>query len=155
MNNLQLEKYLNMQYIKNIFSIMKNFFRNIWVFRRTLMQHYAWDYSGILLATRDALDDMIQYGMPHTLNGEKHIKDMKIARELCNRLLEGNELKFDYDMTFGEREMPYGTRGVKITTTPLFDFPRSTKHSSCLNQENEQFEMLMHILKRKLRYWWD
>lgn len=134
--------------MKNTILSLKNFFRNIWVFRRTLMQHYAWDYSGVLLATRDALDDMIQYGMPHTLNGEKHIKDMKIARELCNRLIEGDDLKFDYDMKFNN-----GTIDVK--TTPLYDFPTSTKHTHAYCTEKQHFDMLMCILKRKMRCWWD
>lgn len=137
-------------HLKEKYHFVKCFFRNIYIFRKTLAHHQPWDYCGILYAMRDSLDDMIAYGMPHTLNGEKHIKDMKVARELCDRLIEGEDLKFDYSMCKSDENGFF-----IIEAIPLHDFPTSSKHVSSYCTEKQHFDMLMAILKRKMRCWWD
>lgn len=136
-------------YLKKKYRFVKCFFRNIYIFRKTISHHRPYDYAGILYAMRDSLDDMIDYGMPHVLNADKHIKDMKVARELCNRLIEGDDFKFDYDMKFNED----GT--LDISAKPLHDFPTSTKHTNIYCTEKQHFDMLMGVLKKKMRCWWD
>lgn len=140
--------------IKDTYQTTKHFFRNIWVFRKTLLYHRRWDYNGILQSMHDALDDMIKYNMPHVHNGQKHVEDMKIARELCKRLIEDDVLthKFTYEMKSLETD-ERGFTGVEITAKPIFDFP--TKPNYRLNYQKQYLELLTSILNRKLRHWWD
>lgn len=144
-------------FTKDTCGAIKRFFKNIYVFRRTLCGHRAWDYSGIFLATEDALSDMINYGMPHIKGGNRYIKQMKIAKELSKRIREDNYVsdKFDIQMDFGEIENGKKYGSVLFTRTPLHDFPTNTKLCYSVDYRKQDMDALTKMLNKHLFSWWD
>lgn len=147
---------MNTQKIKGLYRSCKHFIRNIWVFRKTLCYHRAWDYSGSLYALEDALSDIKNLGFPCTANREKDIKQIGVCIELIKRIREDTYDidKFDYSMKFNDSDV-MGYSSCNVVATPKFDFPTNTKHIHSMKQRKNDMEMLFGILNKRLLGWWD
>lgn len=137
---------------------VKWFFKNIYTFRSTLKYSRPWDYSGILYAIEDHLSMQISGGMGSHVGGDKHIQQMKVARELTRRIGE-DDYYFDrfewHDLKFGEVCPKTGCREVFWKEpSKKFDLPTwglSTK----TELRKQDLEMLTKILNKHILSWWD
>lgn len=84
--------------VKYFFKGIINFFRNIYVFRKSLYNHSPWDYQGYLLFSRDALADMhkFQSNVDYfvSVNRDNTCKHMKRCIGRLDRLI-----KDEYDFS--------------------------------------------------------
>lgn len=143
--------------IFNLYYLIKHFIINIYVFRRTLASHRSWDYSGMLQAMEDALAHMISGGMPHIKNGHRHIKQMKVAKELCKRIREDSytidKIDYSHPAIFEDIEGSKFKR-IRIISNKIFDIPNE-KLVFSINYRKQDLDLLNKILNRNLFSWWD
>lgn len=148
-----------------IFNIMrnwcfkaKNFVRNIWVFRGTLLSHRPYDYIGLLYSHKEALQDISNYGFPHI---EERVSDSlnrnaRVAIELIDRLMDGNDGfdKFDIELDIDE-EPTDGYYTVRTIPTPKYDFPVRTRMLTKINLQQQYLDMLLEIYRKFILRFWD
>lgn len=82
-----------------------NFFRNIWLFRKSLYRFKWWDYSFMLTFMKENLDVMSEkfekYGLEEKVSKAKKVEKMKRASFLLNNFIEENFL-FQAEDELGE-----------------------------------------------------
>lgn len=144
--------------IEDTYREIKWFFKNIYTFRSTLRHSRPWDYSGILYAIEDQLSMQIAGGMGNHVGGDKHIQQMKVARELARRIKEDSYQldKFEWPaLEFGEVCTVTGSREV-FWREPIkkFDLP-TRKLAFRVNLRKQDMEMLTNILNKHMLSWWD
>jgi hypothetical protein len=145
--------------LKRLFDLVRydipRFFKNIYVFRRTLWNSYNFDYSGILYAIRDQLtnmEDPIRNG--HHLYALRTAKQIKTCRLLIDRILGFDEqYLFDhYDIDFSSN------RSCKITKIPKYSqAPRESnlQRKILVGKEQQDWDLLFKILHKHGRDFWD
>ena len=143
--------------VGDFFRSIKRFIRNIYVFRRTLVGHYPWDYGAYYLFIKDLTDDL--RSVKSTTNEaawDNRMVKAKIIGHLADRLYkeEYSLDKFSFDMEFVSSD-ERGWNTIKINTTPLNDFPVSTTHINKMKLEEQDFDMMQLLIKKHLRTFWD
>lgn len=134
------------------------YFKNIWVYRKALMQTRTWDYSGSLYYLRTHLEQLepcIRNG--HNIHAERVADRIKTCKLLLDRILDDtDQYMFDsYDIQF----VKLGDNNrVKIKKTPKYpEAPRESKlQRKILNEkENQDWTLLMKLLTKHQRSMWD
>lgn len=142
--------------MKDTFRSVKWFLKNIYRFRTTLWVSRPWDYYGLLQAMQDQIDSQISYGMPHIMNGERYLGQMKVARELIRRIKEENYL--DDKITIRDwKFIPIeGSEllDIEIKSEKLNDLP-TKKLAYKTNYRKQDLDMLTNILNKHMLHWWD
>lgn len=129
---------------------IKYFFKNLYVFRKTLWRHRCWDYTGCYHALRDSLNDMHGYQseVNHfvSINRDKTCKEILSCVLLLDRLIEDDYLKGDYKLEAG---------GI-IYTPPVGGLPtyKGNLKRSVDYMEQQDLELLTKILNKHLRRFW-
>jgi hypothetical protein len=129
------------------------FLKNLYVFRKTLWNHRAYDWCGLYQAMQDALIDMedCHRNHGHHLNNEKCADRMKVCIELIERLKDDDHLYryFKYVQTgkgfLDGKFVPMNTEQV--------NWQSGLKLRA--NIERHQRELLFDILKKHSKSWWD
>lgn len=148
--------------LPTIYRGCKNFLRNIYVFRKTLWNHYRFDYGGTLHAIRDSLDDVQKFmetDKAWGVEANKKAKDMRKIIMILDRVIEDEYgiRYFDYEW----RELGkvhhegYGelTR-TEIEVIKLKDLPTKELERISNFRQNE-WQLVCKALERKLFTWWD
>lgn len=160
--NRDRNKFMDLYYetqhkIKDTYYNTKWFFKNIWTFRQTLKYARPYDYSGLFYALEDQLTQQIDCGMPHILGGERHIKNMKIARHLIKRIVEDEYVldKVDYSKIRFEL-IDEGSRQyrVNVESTQLHDLP-TTDLAMKIDYRKQDLDLLTKMLNKHILSWWD
>lgn len=142
--------------MKDTFRSVKWFLKNIHRFRTTLWVSRPWDYYGLLQAMQDQLDSQISYGMPHIMNGERYLGQMKVARELIRRIKEENYLDDKIAIRGGKFIPIEGSEllGFEVISEKLNDLP-TKKLAYKTNYRKQDLDMLTNILNKHMLHWWD
>ena len=95
--NLTQIKYKLMGYKDKCY----NLFRNLYIFRNTLLTHRWYDYAGVYVAVEDALKDMhkMQKESNTKVNTEKYCKEMEVVLEALKHLTDP-----DYNLSYENSE---------------------------------------------------
>lgn len=134
---------------------IKWFFKNIWLFRKTLWHNRTWDYSGMLQAMDDHLSGQIKYGMSHIENSDKYMKSMKIARELVRRINEDSYHEDKVDLKWSSRSIDdEGFRRLQIVRKKKNDLP-TVDLAMSIDYRKQDLEMLSNIIRKHMLFWWD
>lgn len=131
-----------------------NFFRNLYLFRKTLWRYRQWDWSGLYQAMYDSLKGMEEqqrvYG--HSVNSHKYAKDIRICLKLLERLIEDDYGTRGYDYVEGDRGTILSGKFVsKYSEQPEW------KHGWKLRvaQQNYERELLFKLMAKHSQGWWD
>lgn len=136
---------------------LKNYFRNIWLFRKALTNTVCWDYTGLLLLMKTQIasmeENMRLYG--HHLNNENHCKRMRECIHLLDRIIEDDYNKANYD--FVDECAPVYGKCFSIKVTPLYDYPKNKKtiHKYASEQKTRDLERLFYLMNKHIQNWWD
>lgn len=144
--------------LKQLFNLCRydipRFFKNIYVFRKTLWHSYNFDYSGILYAMRDQLNNMeepIRNG--HHLYAERTAKQIKTCRLLIDRILN-----WDGQYSFDNYDIDFSNKRCKITKTPKYSEAPRDSNLQCkilVGKEEQDFQLLMKLMTKHMRSFWD
>lgn len=134
---------------------IKNFARNLWVFRKSLYNYTSWDYSGTLDIMETSFRDMsvshAKYSM-HT-NNEKVAKDLLVLAALCKRIREDN-----YGMDCADYSDSWDIGNFSLYGAPVKDkFPKyGTKsfYKDVDNIKKYDIELFTKVFKRKILHFW-
>lgn len=144
---------------KRRFYNMLRFFKNIYVFRKTLYNSAWWDYSGYL----QAMDDMLTHQIKHFESDKnsslqrKKAKHMRVIRELIRRQRESNQADW-WDCEIKSTPLENGMFVLKIKTTKKCSVvPADTKMSRKIRNgiEQQEWDYLFKLLHKHLRNFWD
>jgi len=141
-------------WLSNIKFKLKNYFRNIWLFRKALANTVQWDYHGILLLMKTQLTSLEEnlrlHG--HHLNAENHCKRMRECIHLLDRISKDEYSKADYCIAETDTK---GEFMVKVT--PLYDYPKNSKVISDYThkQRKKDLDRLFYLMSKHLFSWWD
>lgn len=130
------------------------FLKNIWVYRKALMQTRNYDYSGSLYYLRTHLEQLepcIRNG--YNVDAERVADRIKTCKLLLDRILE-----FDEQYTFDNYDLEFEGGGLRITKTPKYsEAPRESKlqRKILIEKENQDWQILMKLLDKHYRNFWD
>ncbi len=133
---------------------LKNYFRNIWLFRKALANTVSWDYSGLLHLMQTQLvlmeESIRLHG--HHLNRDNHCKRMRECVHLLDRIIKDDYYKADYDVISSDMSLEFG-----IKVTPLYDYPKNEKTISKYTREQKtrDLERLFYLMNKHVQHWWD
>lgn len=133
---------------------LKNYFRNIWLFRKALANTVCWDYSGLLHLMQTQLvlmeESIRLHG--HHLNRDNHCKRMRECVHLLDRIIKDDYYKADYDVISSDMSLEFG-----IKVTPLYDYPKNEKTISKYTREQKtrDLERLFYLMNKHVQHWWD
>jgi len=133
---------------------LKNYFRNIWLFRKALANTVSWDYSGLLHLMQTQLvlmeESIRLHG--HHLNRDNHCKRMRECVHLLDRIIKDDYYKADYDIISSDMSLEFG-----IKVTPLYDYPKNEKTISkyTREQKTKDLERLFYLMNKHTQSWWD
>ena len=131
---------------------IRNYFKNIWLFRDALSDSVPWDYSGLLLLMKTQITLMEEstrlFG--HHSGKDKHCKRMRECVFLLDRLLEEDYFKGDI----------VSVKNGNLFTTkivPLYDYPQNPKVISQLDslQKKRDVGRLFYLMDKYMFCWWD
>ena len=136
---------------------LKNYFRNIWVFRKALANTVSWDYTGLfyLMQTQIILMEEAIRLHGHHLNRDNHCKRMRECVHLLDRIIKDEYYKASYDFV-DKHDSVYGKCfGIKVT--PLYDYPKNEKviKEYARKQRGKDLERLTFLLNKHVLSWWD
>ena len=135
---------------------VKEFVRNVWVFRKALYSHRNWDYAGLLMFMETAITDMSE---AHKDLGESSgyrqafdtSKEMRVVVNCLNRVRKDDYIgdKLDFNPDVGV----IGSLTQKPNTLPS---KRSgiTFYKMVENQRANDLALALGIIKRKVMTWW-
>jgi len=133
---------------------LKNYFRNIWLFRKALANTVSWDYSGLLHLMQTQLvlmeESIRLHG--HHLNRYNHCKRMRECVHLLDRIIKDDYYKASYDIISSDMSLEFG-----IKVTPLYDYPKNEKTISkyTREQKTKDLERLFYLMNKHAQSWWD
>lgn len=131
------------------------FIKNVFVYRKALWNTYNFDYSGSLYFMREHLKQLekcIRNG--HHLHGEKQADKVKICVLLLDRILDSTD-QYNLD-NIG---VDFSTKKFKLVHTPKnSEHPRyntKTYWQVTKAKEEQDWKLLMKLLDKHMRGWWD
>ena len=135
---------------------IKQYFRNLKVFHKTLTEYQPWDSCGLLVAMRDAtqaLHDNISGQEDFvSVNRDKDCKRMRVFINSLDRLIEDEytSLKdFDY------RHFHVEGNSYKIICSKLRDLPsKKMKHKVEKSQREVDQEIVAEAFLKHYDKWW-
>ena len=151
----------------------KNFFKNIFKYRKFLTNDHWWDYHYFfqmlqLKLTKDAMS-YSKYGI--SLNNDKYVCQMMECVVILERLIEDEyeEKAFEkIDKKWGKLEMSYKPYKDDLTEMVLTrdnihteqDEKQSREQSNSLYKKSyanriDDIEKLFGIMNKNILYWWD
>lgn len=84
--------------IEGIYFSVKNYFRNIWIFRKALSSHVNWDYGAILYFLELSIDDIRkniqENGSEIAISRDKKVQKMARAVEILSNIREDRYVIF-------------------------------------------------------------
>jgi hypothetical protein len=137
---------------------LKNYFRNIWLFRKALANTVSWDYSGLLLLMQTQimlLEESIRiHG--HHLNKDNHCKRMRECVHLLDRIIKDDYYKADLIWNEPTLDPKWG-KVHTIKQVPLYDYPKNEKviKEYARKQRGKDLERLTFLLNKHVLSWWD
>jgi len=143
-----------------MFRKIRNFFRsvyygieNMFIWIPVIWGDRQFDYSYIYTVLQKKLKLMEEHyssGESFCSDSKKMAKQIKIARILCDRLVDSNYL----DVLFKEVEDKYGDYFKLVKTKEEKDaYHKAFEHSRYL--ENQDKDYLFDFMKKKINNWWD
>ncbi len=136
--------------MKDTYENVKQFLKNIWTFRKTLWHHRSWDADTIYYAIRDVADSILHRNENETITIEKHqVRKLKVVRELCTRLIEGNPSKYELTFFIDDEK-----QRLIIERKQLYDLPGENVIVPDHVRETEQRDLLFKIIKKNISHWW-
>jgi len=122
----------------SIYTNIKNYVRNIWKFRKSLTEHSPCDYQGLLLISREVIQDMYDYQSTAdffvSVNRDKQCKHMKTCTLLLDRLI-----KDDYILLESNKS------GLPV---------KKLNHKRSSISQKQDLELFTKLLNKHLLYWW-
>ena len=131
------------------------FISNIWTYRKALAHTYPFDYSGSLYFMREhfkQIEPVLRHG--HHVRGDKQADKVKTCVLLLDRILECTDQynldKLELDMTekgFKIKHIPKNTEHPRHITKTYWEVTKA--------KEEQDWVLLMKILTKHMRSWWD
>lgn len=135
---------------------IKNFARNLWVFRKSLYNYTSWDYSGTLDIMETSFRDMsvshAKYSM-HT-NNEKVAKDLLVLAALCKRIREDNYGMDCADYSAWDRDIESDLPFGKPVENKFPKYGTESFYKDIDNIKKHDIELFIKIFKRKILHCW-
>ena len=131
------------------------YFRNLYVFHKTLWNYRSWDYSGLLRLMETATKDMHEchknYG--HLMRSEQTAKELLIVSTLCKRIREDNYTDEVQGFKSKEGSLFGGEFYQKPNTLPSIKYKKFYRMREAVKQND--LELLCKIMSKKALSWWD
>ena len=131
------------------------FLKNVVVYRKVLWKTFNFDYSGSLYFMREhfkQLEPVLRNG--HHINGDKTADKVKVCILLLDRILD-----FSEQYTLSELDVDFSDNRITIKHTPKnTEHPRygtKTYREVNKNKENQDWELLMKMLNKHMRNFWE
>lgn len=131
------------------------FLKNLVVYRKVLWNTYNFDYSGSLYFMREhfkQLEPILRNG--HHLNGDKTADRVKVCILLLDRILDSSEQynlhELDIDFSGNRvimKHKPKNTEHPRYGTKTYWEVTKS--------KEEQAWELLMKMLNKHMRSFWD
>ena len=145
--------------VRKIYDLIRydipRFLKNVVVYRNVLMNTYNFDYSGSLYCMREhfkQLEKSIRYG--HHLYGDKTADKVKVCILLLDRILD-----FSEQYTLSEFDIDFSDNRITIKHKPKnTEHPRygtKTYLEVSKNKEKQDWELLMKMLNKHMRSFWN
>lgn len=137
------------------------FFKNVWTFRKTLVNYRPWDHDCCLFAYRDGLV-CLRDGLKKDnifKRSEHKVKQINIALALIKRIEDNNYHKWYYDFS-GMKTKNLDNGMVEVVDTGVTkkpNIPISDKSiiKRGLASENRDYDYLYRHLSKYSQGWWN
>lgn len=130
---------------------IKQFISNTWRFRKVLWELRPYEPENLLLLMKTQLEWMEkdQREDAYHTNAKAYAKDIRICIHLIDRITKDDYLKLELESI--NRVDFWDTKWV-----PKHEFPSNVSFccKMAFKQKEDDFELLMNILRRKLLCWW-
>lgn len=145
--------------VRKIYDIFRydipRFLKNLVVYRKVLWNTYNFDYSGSLYFMREhfkQLEPILRNGY-HT-NGDKTADKVKVCILLLDRILDSSE-----QYTLSELDIDFSGNRITLKHEPKnTEHPRygtKTYREVTKAKEEQDWELLMKMLNKHMRSFWD
>lgn len=145
--------------LKQLFNLFRydipRFIKNIFIYRKALWSCYNFDYSGSLQFLRihlEQLEPVLRNG--HHVRGDKVADKAKTCKLLLDRILDSTE-QYNLD----HLDVDFSGRSLKVKYVP-----KNTEHPRhgtkmyweiVKNKEEQDWKLLMKLLAKHMRSFWD
>lgn len=145
--------------VRKIYDIFRydipRFLKNLVVYRKVLWNTYNFDYSGSLYFMREhfkQLEPILRNGCH--MNGDKTADKVKVCILLLDRILDSSEqyMLSEIDIDFSDNHItikhePKNTEHPRHGTKTYWEVTK--------NKEKQDWELLMKMLNKHMRGFWD
>ncbi len=148
-------------YVRNKYRNTVNFF--VWGWR--MREYRPWDYHYLLTSMRYNFEDMAKYSETygHLVCSDRQAKEYRLCAALCKRINDDDyynphQNAFDKNCKFFNLdEFMESKEDVFTMPTPTDAQRKISKRyfDRCEHMKNQDKDILLKIMKRKIFTWWD
>jgi len=132
-----------------LFYRLKNFFKNLWWYRRELWDDNEGDFEYTLSLLKRKLMKSKKVGFPYGGDGERHVKEISICINLIDRIL-----KDDYSIS--EIINDNWIWGDYANRPPLkTKFPKVVLYEHMTYMKEQDLDLLFKMMRKYIQCWWD
>lgn len=156
MNLQTIKGWLNIRIYRDI----KKFFKNIIIYRKFLWNANNWDteytYMYAMYISLHQRLIMLESGSGHCVVKPRDIKDLKIAMEYLDRIIEGKSPLDNYDISDNWLIESYGLNVNWIKKSEVVPNMNSKKYTWVIDSVEDMYRHnLYKLLTKKAKGWWD